>query len=113
MHNVCAPQYEITRIFFSTYTNRNEIKIQKYTTFRVNLMENCYFNFNFHRDAFSNHHNIYLPRYENATKKEPGNEEFLSHLFMAYVRLGQFKKQQATAINLYKVCTSRYFRISY
>lgn len=40
--------------------------------------------------------------YENATKKEPTNEEFLSHLFMAYVRLGQLKKQQATAMNLYK-----------
>ena len=36
-------------------------------------------------------------------KKDPVNEEFLSHLFMAYVRLGQLKKQQATAISLYKV----------
>ena len=48
------------------------------------------------------HFTVYC-RYENATKKEPTNEEFLSHLFMAYVRLGQFKKQQATALNLYKV----------
>jgi len=40
--------------------------------------------------------------YEGAVKKEPTNEEFLSHLFMAYVRLGEFKKQQITAMNLYK-----------
>ena len=35
---------------------------------------------------------IYTPvqmfRYEGAVKKEPANEEFLSHLFMAYVRQG-------------------------
>jgi len=41
--------------------------------------------------------------YENACKKETENEEFLSHLFMSYVRLGNLKKQQSTAINLYKV----------
>ncbi|XP_023344164.1 N-alpha-acetyltransferase 25, NatB auxiliary subunit [Eurytemora carolleeae] len=41
--------------------------------------------------------------YENAVKKDPYNEEFLSHLFMAYVRLGQLKRQQATAMSLYKV----------
>jgi len=40
--------------------------------------------------------------YENATKQEPDNEEFLSHLFMSYVRLGNLKKQQTTAMNLYK-----------
>ena len=31
--------------------------------------------------------------YENATKKEQ-NEELLSHLFMSYVRMGYYKKQQ-------------------
>lgn len=40
--------------------------------------------------------------YENASKKEPSNEEFLSHLFMAYVRCGNYKKQQQTAMALYK-----------
>ena len=28
--------------------------------------------------------------YEAAVKKEPNNEEFRTHLFMSYVRLGQF-----------------------
>jgi hypothetical protein len=32
--------------------------------------------------------------YENAVKKEPNNEEWLSHLFMSYVRLGNYKRQQ-------------------
>ncbi|KAG1681404.1 N-alpha-acetyltransferase 25, NatB auxiliary subunit [Nymphon striatum] len=41
--------------------------------------------------------------YENASKKDPCNEEFLTHLFMAHVRLGHYKKQQLTAMTLYKV----------
>ena len=41
--------------------------------------------------------------YEAAVKKEPNNEEFLSHLFMSHVRLGSYKKQQMVAMNLYKV----------
>ena len=41
--------------------------------------------------------------YENASKKDLANEDLLSHLFMAYVRLGQYKKQQQTAMNLYKI----------
>ena len=40
--------------------------------------------------------------YEGAVKKEPLNEEFLSHLFMSYVRMGEYKKQQMVAMNLYK-----------
>lgn len=40
--------------------------------------------------------------YENATKKEPQNEEFLSQLFMSYVRMGYYKKQQQAAMALYK-----------
>ncbi len=48
------------------------------------------------------HRNSLMFRYENATKQEPDNEEFLSHLFMSYVRLGNLKKQQTTAMNLYK-----------
>ena len=40
--------------------------------------------------------------YENAVKKEPSNEEWLSHLFMSYVRLGNYKRQQQIAMALYK-----------
>ncbi len=38
-----------------------------------------------------------------AVKKDPSNEELHSHLFMAYVRLSDYKKQQITAFNLYKL----------
>lgn len=41
--------------------------------------------------------------YEKATKKEPNNEELLSHLFMAYVRLGEYQKQHGIAMTLYKL----------
>lgn len=41
--------------------------------------------------------------YEAAAKADPNNEELLSHLFMSYVRLGDFKKQQRTALSLYKL----------
>lgn len=41
--------------------------------------------------------------YENAVKKDPSNEELYSHLFMGYVRLGDYKKQQQTAMALYKL----------
>jgi len=41
--------------------------------------------------------------YEAALKKDPTNEEFLSHLFMGYVRIGDYRKQQQTAMALYKV----------
>lgn len=41
--------------------------------------------------------------YEAASKADPNNEEILSHLFMSYVRLGDFKKQQQTALALYKL----------
>jgi len=40
--------------------------------------------------------------YEGAVKKEPSNEDFLSHLFMSYVRMGYYKKQQKVAMNLFK-----------
>ena len=40
--------------------------------------------------------------YENATRKDPQNEELLSHLFMSYVRMGYYKKQQQAALQLYK-----------
>ncbi|XP_048582689.1 N-alpha-acetyltransferase 25, NatB auxiliary subunit isoform X2 [Nematostella vectensis] len=41
--------------------------------------------------------------YETAVKHSPTNEEFLSHLFMAYVRVADYKKQPQAAMNLYKV----------
>lgn len=40
--------------------------------------------------------------YENANKAKPNNEEILSALFMAYVRLGDYKKQQQTAMALHR-----------
>ncbi|XP_064612793.1 N-alpha-acetyltransferase 25, NatB auxiliary subunit-like [Liolophura sinensis] len=41
--------------------------------------------------------------YENAFKGRPDNEEILSALFMAYVRQGDYKKQQQTAMVLHKL----------
>ncbi|XP_046361388.2 N-alpha-acetyltransferase 25, NatB auxiliary subunit-like [Haliotis rufescens] len=41
--------------------------------------------------------------YENAHKSRPDNEEILSALFMAHVRLGDYKKQQQTAMLLHKL----------
>ncbi|RXG72521.1 N-alpha-acetyltransferase 25, NatB auxiliary subunit [Armadillidium vulgare] len=41
--------------------------------------------------------------YENALKLDPTNEDIISHLFMAYVRVGNYKKQQVTAMQLYKL----------
>ena len=39
--------------------------------------------------------------YENATKREQ-NEELLSHLFMSYVRMGNYKKQQVYTLSYVK-----------
>ena len=41
--------------------------------------------------------------YENAVQKDPLNEELNTHLFMSYVRVGDYKKQQQVAWNLYKI----------
>ncbi|XP_074641518.1 N-alpha-acetyltransferase 25, NatB auxiliary subunit-like [Tubulanus polymorphus] len=41
--------------------------------------------------------------YENAVKCKPANEDLLSALFMAYVRIGSFQKQQQTAMTLHKI----------
>ncbi|XP_015437860.1 PREDICTED: N-alpha-acetyltransferase 25, NatB auxiliary subunit [Dufourea novaeangliae] len=41
--------------------------------------------------------------YEAAAKADPKNEELLTHLFMSYVRVGDYKKQQQTALALYKL----------
>lgn len=41
--------------------------------------------------------------YEDALLKDPFNEELLSSLFMSYVRVCDYKKQQQTALALHKV----------
>lgn len=41
--------------------------------------------------------------YQNAHKAMPDNEEILSSLFMSYVRLGDYKKQQQTAMTLHRL----------
>eukprot|EP00794_Sanderia_malayensis_P013847 gene13847-15295_t len=40
--------------------------------------------------------------YELAVSQHPKNEEFLSHLFMSYVRISNNAKQQKAAMSLYK-----------
>ncbi|RVE47920.1 hypothetical protein evm_007434 [Chilo suppressalis] len=40
--------------------------------------------------------------YESAVKVEPLNEELHSHLFMSYVRVGDYRSQQRAAMALYK-----------
>lgn len=40
--------------------------------------------------------------YETAVKLDPSNEELHTHLFMSYVRIGDFKSQQQSAMALYK-----------
>ncbi|XP_065205468.1 N-alpha-acetyltransferase 25, NatB auxiliary subunit [Planococcus citri] len=41
--------------------------------------------------------------YEKAVQKDPLNEELNTHLFMSYVRVGDYKKQQQVALNLYRI----------
>ncbi|GAB0092928.1 Phagocyte signaling-impaired protein [Sergentomyia squamirostris] len=41
--------------------------------------------------------------YQNAVKLSPKNEEILSHLFMAYVRINDYQSQQTVALQLYKL----------
>lgn len=40
--------------------------------------------------------------YQHAVKQNPGNEELLAHLFVSYVRVEDYKAQQAVALQLYK-----------
>ena len=40
--------------------------------------------------------------YEEITRQTPNDEQNLAHLFMAYVRLRNFKMQQKVAMQLYK-----------
>ncbi|KAI2804222.1 N-alpha-acetyltransferase 25, NatB auxiliary subunit [Blomia tropicalis] len=53
-----------------------------------------------YRDLHQNH--LIPTLYENALKKDPINEKLFTNLFMAYVRVQDYKKQQLTALNLYK-----------
>ena len=41
--------------------------------------------------------------YSNASKLQPGNEELLSQLFTAYIRINDYKQQQTVALQLYKI----------
>ncbi|XP_066545036.1 N-alpha-acetyltransferase 25, NatB auxiliary subunit isoform X2 [Amia ocellicauda] len=41
--------------------------------------------------------------YEAAVKKVPSSEEYHSHLFMAYARVGEYKKMQQAGMALYKI----------
>ena len=41
--------------------------------------------------------------YESAYKRKPDSEDILNALFMAYVRLGNYKKQQQTGMALHKL----------
>ncbi|XP_045770596.1 phagocyte signaling-impaired protein [Maniola jurtina] len=41
--------------------------------------------------------------YEAAVKAEPTSEELHSHLFMSYVRVGDYRSQQRSAMALYKI----------
>ncbi|XP_059620887.1 phagocyte signaling-impaired protein isoform X2 [Phlebotomus argentipes] len=41
--------------------------------------------------------------YQKAVKLAPKNEEILSHLFMAFVRINDYKSQQTVALQLYKL----------
>ncbi len=59
------------------------------------------FFFKFYNSIFFSAERI-VTVYENAVKKEPTNEEFLTHLFMSHVRLGNYKRQQQIATALYK-----------
>ena len=40
--------------------------------------------------------------YSDAAKKVPGNEELLTQLFMAHVRVNDYKSQQTVALQLFK-----------
>lgn len=40
--------------------------------------------------------------YHHAAKKQPANEDLLSQLFMAHVRVNDYKSQQTVALQLYK-----------
>ncbi|KAJ8263493.1 hypothetical protein COCON_G00159500 [Conger conger] len=41
--------------------------------------------------------------YESAVRKVPTSEEYHSHLFMAYARVGEYKKMQQVGMALYKI----------
>lgn len=41
--------------------------------------------------------------YMEASKVQPGNEEILSHLFVSYVRINDYKSQQSVALQLFKL----------
>ncbi|KAM8854127.1 N-alpha-acetyltransferase 25, NatB auxiliary subunit [Synchiropus picturatus] len=46
---------------------------------------------------------LVIKLYEAAVKKVPLSEDFHTHLFMAYVRVGEYKKMQQAGMTLYKI----------
>ncbi|XP_039627265.1 N-alpha-acetyltransferase 25, NatB auxiliary subunit [Polypterus senegalus] len=46
---------------------------------------------------------LVMKLYEAAVKKVPNSEEYHSHLFMAYARVGEYKKMQQAGMALYKI----------
>ncbi|XP_056146641.1 N-alpha-acetyltransferase 25, NatB auxiliary subunit [Lampris incognitus] len=46
---------------------------------------------------------LVITLYEAAVKKVPLSEEYHSHLFMAYARVGEYKKMQQVGMALYKI----------
>uniref|UniRef100_A0A674AMH0 N-alpha-acetyltransferase 25, NatB auxiliary subunit n=1 Tax=Salmo trutta TaxID=8032 RepID=A0A674AMH0_SALTR len=49
------------------------------------------------------HPELVTKLYEAAVKKVPLSEEYHSHLFMAYARVGEYKKMQQAGMALYKI----------
>ncbi|CAH1802298.1 unnamed protein product [Owenia fusiformis] len=48
-----------------------------------------------------------IDMYENALKKDAGNEDILSALFMAYVRVSDYQNQKKTAMLLHKIAPKK------
>ncbi|XP_014254819.1 N-alpha-acetyltransferase 25, NatB auxiliary subunit [Cimex lectularius] len=78
---------------------KNESPVEEST---LQLMTVCYWDIN--------KPDLICQLYENASKKDPSNEDILNNLFLSYVRIGDYKKQQLSALALYKVIPkSQYF----
>lgn len=59
-------------------------------------------NFNLTNEFFTILVDKICKAYHNAAKKQPTNDEILSQLFMAHVRVNDYKSQQVVAFQLYK-----------
>lgn len=45
--------------------------------------------------------------YEAASKRRPNDQEIMAHLFMAYVRVFNFKRQKEIALHMYRFCIEK------